>query len=158
MRRRKRFSRATHLQTRRTLIRRITAYTEAIRLNPKLADAYCFRGGAYFQKKDCTKAIADFTEAIRLNPKHAGAFTGRGAAYYTEGDMDKAIADCTEAIHLDPNLTVPYCRRAGCLSKEGRSRQGNCRLERGDPSESASRRAILHLLRSGLYLRHERRR
>ena len=49
----------------------IADFTEAIRLNPKDAEAYYSRGGAYGEKGDYDKAIADFTEAIRLNPQCA---------------------------------------------------------------------------------------
>ena len=42
---------------------------EAIRLNPRMAEAYNRRGSVYEKKGDLDKAIADYTEAIRLDPK-----------------------------------------------------------------------------------------
>ena len=48
----------------------ITAFTEAIRLDPK-ATNYYDRGWSYGKKGDYDKAIGDDTEAIRLNPKFA---------------------------------------------------------------------------------------
>ena len=80
----------------------IADYTEAIRLNPKDADAYGNRGYAYAAKGDLDKAIADCTEAIRLNPKDADAYVNRGWAYGEKGDFGKAIADYSEAIRLNP--------------------------------------------------------
>ena len=56
-------------------------YTEAIRIDPNCADAYCNRGRAYLTKGDLGNAIADCTEAIRLDPKNAVAYLFRGAAY-----------------------------------------------------------------------------
>jgi len=57
--------------------RAIADYTEAIRLDPKLAEAYCSRGAAYGRgKSEYDKAIDDLTEAIRLNPKYADASGG----------------------------------------------------------------------------------
>ena len=49
--------------------RAIADYTEAIRLDPKLAIAYYERGIAYHALGDFDRAIADYTEAIRLDPK-----------------------------------------------------------------------------------------
>jgi len=47
----------------------IADFTEAIRLDPKHADAYRFRGYSWQQKGDQDKAIADLDEAIRLDPR-----------------------------------------------------------------------------------------
>src|SRR5438105_6399 len=49
----------------------ITAYTEAIRLNPNFAEAFYGRGLAYGDKGDLEEKISDCTEAIRLKPKFA---------------------------------------------------------------------------------------
>jgi len=63
----------------------ITAFTEAIRLDPKFALAYCNRGDAYGDKLDFNRAITDFNKAIRLDPKLAMAYCGRGIAYRDNG-------------------------------------------------------------------------
>ena len=57
--------------------------SEAIRLNPKLAVVYGYRGFAYDSKGDYDNAIADYTEAIRLDSKLAVAYYSRGNAYST---------------------------------------------------------------------------
>ena len=64
--------------------------TEAIRLDPKDAEAYYNRSVDYWRKGDYDKAIADCTEAIRLNPKLAEAYFGRGCACGEKGDYDRA--------------------------------------------------------------------
>jgi len=61
--------------------RAIADYTEAIRLNPKNANHYSYRPGAYEAKGDFDGAIADYTEAIRLDPKNANLYIYRGNAY-----------------------------------------------------------------------------
>ena len=52
-----------------TTTRPIADLTEAIRLDPKAADAYYTGASPMSTKGDTDKAIADFTEAIRLDPK-----------------------------------------------------------------------------------------
>ena len=105
----------------------ISAYTEAIRLDPKSVEAHDGRGAAYSHKGDNDKAIADYTEAIRLDPKDTAAYCGRGGVYChvaayrigTEHDFDKAIADFTEAIRLDPKLAGAYCGRGNVYNAKG---------------------------------------
>ena len=96
----------------------IADYTEAIRLNPGHALAYCGRGLAYYEHEeaDIELAISDFTQAIRLDPRLSQAYRARGdvyrgildIAYTDEGESDIAIADYTEAIRLDRLGKVVY--------------------------------------------------
>jgi len=84
-------------------------YNEAIRLDPKLADAYNGRGNVYHDlKRDLDRALADYDEAIRLNPKLAYAYNGRGNVYDDKGDRDRAFSDYTESIRLDPKIAEPH--------------------------------------------------
>ena len=53
--------------------RAIADLSEAIRLDPKYAEAYYLRGVAYWNKGDLDRAVADYSEAIRLDPKLAAA-------------------------------------------------------------------------------------
>ena len=54
----------------------IASFTEALRLNRGLAEAYQGRVYACDRKGDLDKATADFTEAIRLNPRFVKAVRG----------------------------------------------------------------------------------
>ena len=75
--------------------RAIADYTEAIRLDPKNANAYSNRGYAYSDKGDTDRAIADFTEAIRLDPKFAIAYNNRGLAYGEKAKMTVPLPTIT---------------------------------------------------------------
>ena len=96
----------------------IADFTEAIRLNPRLALAYGGRGFAYSQKDDWDKAIADCTEAIGLDPKLGLAYSSRGFAYLQKKEWDKAIADYTEAIGIDPKRAEDYASRGDAYSQK----------------------------------------
>ena len=129
--------------TRANYDKAIADYTEAIRLDPKFAEAYYNRGVAYENKGEYDKAIADYTEAIRLDPKYAEAYNSRGFAYGNKGEHDKAIADYTEAIRLDPKYANAYYNRGVRLREEGRMRQGHRRLHGGHPARPEIRRGVL---------------
>ena len=89
----------------------ITAFTEALRLDPKNVEAYYNRGRAYGSKTEFDEAISEFTVVIRLDPKYAKAYLGLGVANYAKRKLDKAISNFTEAIRLDPTLAKAYNNR-----------------------------------------------
>ncbi len=79
----------------------ISAFTDAIRLDPQHVEAYYWRGFAYAKQNDLDKAIADYSEAIRLDPKHAAAYQRRGMAHQQQGDKLEAEKDFAEAKRLE---------------------------------------------------------
>jgi tetratricopeptide (TPR) repeat protein len=98
--------------------RAIEDYDQAIRLNPKHADAFSNRGVAYSRKGDYDRAIENYNEAIRLNPKHAGALYGRGNAYRRKGDYDRAIENYDEAIQLSPKHANAFSNRGVAYARK----------------------------------------
>jgi tetratricopeptide (TPR) repeat protein len=86
----------------------IAEYNEAIRLDPRYAEAYTSRGFAWCNNGDCDKAMADCTEAIRLDPKNAEAYCYRGFGWCCKEDYDTAIRDFDEAIRLEPQVAGNY--------------------------------------------------
>ena len=54
-------------------------------------------------------------------------------------DYDKAIADYNEAIRLDPMYAPAYNNRGNAWREQERLRQGDRRLQRGDPARSGVR-------------------
>ena len=79
----------------------IEHYTQAIALNPRLAEAYCGRGGAKFSADDLDGAIRDFNQALALDPDHSCAYATRGRVYREREDYQKAIEDLSRAIQLN---------------------------------------------------------
>jgi tetratricopeptide (TPR) repeat protein len=99
--------------------RAIADYSEAIKLNPKFANAYVGRGSAWYAKKEYDRAVADYDEAIRIDPKNGLGFLSRGFAWEAKKDTDRAIADYDEAIRLYPNYTEAYDRRGHAWQRKG---------------------------------------
>ena len=107
----------------------IDSYSEAIRLDPKYAEAYHGRGTAYYYKaqKEEDRAIADYNQAIqfydkaiadyeraaRNGPLHyyelaLDVYFKRGKLYAENSDYDSAIADMSRIIELDDSISTDY--------------------------------------------------
>jgi len=83
-------------------------YTEAIRLDPKKADAYIGRGDLYKIEDKFDMAIKDYTEALRLDPNDSFGYWKRGDTYFYKAQYDMAIKDYTECIRLNPSNYFVY--------------------------------------------------
>src|SRR3974377_1817269 len=55
----------------------IQACDQAIRQNPRDAEAYNNRGFKHYDKGDLDRALADFDKAIEINPRDAHAYNSR---------------------------------------------------------------------------------
>ena len=100
-------------------VRAIADFEAAIRVDPKMFDAYDERGNVYYAKRDYDRAIADYSVAIRLNPSNARAYFNRGVAETDLGDRERAFADFSFAIRFDPHLADAYFRRAVIYKDRG---------------------------------------
>jgi tetratricopeptide (TPR) repeat protein len=99
--------------------RAIADYGEAIKLDPKQAEAYIERGDQWrFYKHRLDRAIADYTEAIKIEPSLT-TYDRRGDAWLDEGDPDRAIADYTEVIRLNTEGRFAYAKRGQAWAAKG---------------------------------------
>jgi len=104
----------------------IQDYSEALRLNPGLADAYAGRATAYawqdpearatFRLLDplsakiaadvdsslVTRALGDLFEAIRINPNHAQHYRDRARVAYFLKQYSRTVEDTTKSLQLEP--------------------------------------------------------
>jgi tetratricopeptide (TPR) repeat protein len=100
------------------LDRAIADYSEAIRIDPKLADAYHNRGNLWKEIGQYDRGIADLDEAIRLHPDALG-YNSRGFIWTKKGEYDRAIADFSDAIRHDPRFANPYTNRGEAWRLKG---------------------------------------
>ena len=103
----------------------ISAYDEAIRIDPGCDRAYRGRGWADYKSGDQHKALADLDRAIQLNPKFAAAYIARGGCRGSANRLDPAIADYTEAIRLAPNEPAAYYGLRDRVLAEGQVAMGH---------------------------------
>ena len=108
------------MQRRGRLEEALERYTEAIRLDPTLVQAFSNRGSAYLNLGQPELAIPDLDEAIRLNPTLAVAYSTRGLAHTNLGDFSQAVKDLNEAVRINPNFADAYSGRGFAHRAAGR--------------------------------------
>ncbi len=93
-------------------------FTQAIKLDDSLDDAYLGRGLAHGRLRMFDEAIDDLTVFIDRNPNNSHAYTKRGVRRIWAGDYENAEKDLKKAIALDANnaearddLGVMYARK-----------------------------------------------
>ncbi|NLO90980.1 MAG: tetratricopeptide repeat protein [Elusimicrobia bacterium] len=90
----------------------------ALKLSPKLPEAFKARGELRLGEGKLDEALADFSKAARLAPSQE-AYMDRGRAYAALGMADEAIADYNAAEKLDPSTTRPAYARARLYTRTG---------------------------------------
>ena len=86
-------------------------YTQAIELDPTIADAYFQRGGLYAselpkERGGYEAAIADYTRCLEINPTNAPARWNRATYYTSVGKFNESIADWTTYIEGGTDFSV----------------------------------------------------
>jgi tetratricopeptide (TPR) repeat protein len=77
--------------------------SEAIRLKPDFARAYCNRGLARLKKSDYEGALADLSVGIEKEADLPFCYFVRGEVHYGGGRYKEAVEDFTAGIRLSPN-------------------------------------------------------
>ena len=90
----------------------IKHYTDALKLNPDLAEIYHNRGTLQSLLGHPESAIADWNAALARNPDFTEAYFNRAAAKSTLGDFEGGIVDCSIAIERNPDAAPAYYNRA----------------------------------------------
>ena len=90
----------------------IKHYTDALQLNPDLAEIYHNRGTLQNLLGQPERAIADWDAALARSPDFTEAYFNRAAAKTTLGDFEGGIADCSTAIESNPDAAPAYYNRA----------------------------------------------
>jgi tetratricopeptide (TPR) repeat protein len=86
-------------------------FNKAIKIDPKNAQAYFYRGLYKRYNRDYDGGLADIDRAISLNPLYTEAYLERGMIKYYSYDNAGAIADLTKA-EVNADSKFPYGERA----------------------------------------------
>ena len=94
-------------------------FNEAIKMDPKLANAFLGRGWTHESLKQYDDAIKDFEEAIHFDAKMHNAYHGKGGALYDKGMYPQALEAFNKVIELAPKFANAYSWRALVHDKLG---------------------------------------
>ena len=81
----------------------ISDYTNAIKINPKYAEAYNNRGNAFFKERNFEEAISDYTKALEINSNFIQSYRNRGIAYAKIRKTEEAVSDFKKYLKLNPS-------------------------------------------------------
>lgn len=98
----------------------IETFTQAIELDPSLAEAYINRARAYGQMGNVEAALADMTTAIELRPDDPELYNTRAHVHWVLLDDQNALVDVEQALQLDPEYDDAYNHRALIFATQGK--------------------------------------
>jgi Tfp pilus assembly protein PilF len=75
----------------------VAEFREAIRIEPRDADAYCALAGALGEQGKLDEVIAEFRAAIKIKPDFAEAHFNLGVALSAQGKREQALAALRKA-------------------------------------------------------------
>jgi tetratricopeptide (TPR) repeat protein len=105
------FQRGQLYQQEGDLERALSDYTEAIELQPTIAEVYAFRATVYFSLEDFEAALADYELALEYDAGQAAYYLAAGIVQTQLEAYDAAIESFTTALELDDELIIAYRER-----------------------------------------------
>jgi tetratricopeptide (TPR) repeat protein len=92
----------------------LTAYNQAISINPKYFQAYSNRAIIKVDKlNDIQGALTDYNQTISINPKYYEAYFNRAILKVDKlNDIQGALTDYNQAISINPKYSKAYYNRA----------------------------------------------
>jgi len=94
----------------------LECFDEAIKLNPKYAEAYNEKGNALFILGKVDEAIKCFTKATKINEKYITAWKGKEVALLMQNKQDEAIRCCDTILEIDPENEEAWITKGFLLS------------------------------------------
>ncbi len=106
--------------------KQIEDMSRALALDPKLTDAYLYRGKARLQRNDYLGALEDFAQVG--DNKSTVLLASRGRAYFYLHDYEKAVVDMQAAIDSEPIKAELQDRELADLLFQSHMELGNYKL------------------------------
>jgi len=91
--------------------RALEDFNTAVKIAPKYAKPYYYRGVFYATQTDLDAALQDFDTALSLNHKLVPALRQRAIIHLTQNNPSGALADFSEAVRLQPKSAALWSDR-----------------------------------------------
>lgn len=75
----------------------LIAFSAAIHINPRYADAYFYRGVVYADRYKFDEALADYAKAIEIDPDLSYVYANRAMVYFLKQEYNKSWEDIHKA-------------------------------------------------------------
>jgi protein O-GlcNAc transferase len=93
---------------------------QAVRINPRSAEAHANRGNVLQALERFADAAASYDLALALRPDYANAHNGRAIALVALERFDEALTSYDQALALDPNFVMARYNRGLALARVNR--------------------------------------
>ena len=136
------FSSAASPMPRRRSSQAIKDFDQAIRLNPKDAEAYNNRCWARAMIGDLQVALRDCNKSLRLKPNFVDALDSRGLVNLKIGLPNSAISDYNAALKINPRHATALFGRGKARLRSGDTNGGNADIACRQGAPGGYRRGI----------------
>ena len=106
----------------------LASYDEAVKLDPRFADAYAARGEALWTRygvlrdpKDAADAVTANTTALRLDPNRPEVRNALATTLAGTGQLDAAIEELHSALAVRPNFEDARIQLGRVLARQGKT-------------------------------------
>ncbi|MFZ0511733.1 MAG: tetratricopeptide repeat protein [Candidatus Nitrosopolaris sp.] len=100
-------------------------YDQAIKIDPKYADAWINKGLAIHNLRKYNEAIESYDKAIEIDPKYADAWNNKGVSLGKLGKYKEAIECCDRAVKIDPNYANAWNNKGIALRILGQQKDAD---------------------------------
>ena len=101
----------------------IENFTQKIKSNPNLEEAYINRAFLYFLSDNIPAAIAAYNTLISINPNNEEYYLNRGYLKHISHKREEALKDYDMALKIKPDYAFAHNNRGVALSELGRNKE-----------------------------------
>ena len=106
----------------------IESYDQAIKINPKYADAHLNKGSVLQKNGEFDAAMESFNKALSINPYHSIAHFNMGNAHNEKSELDASVESYKKAIKIKPDYAEAYFNMGIVLENKGADSTRQCNL------------------------------